>query len=253
MDRGSYVATSAGMLQFRKLDIVNNNLANINTPGFKRQMLVGDAQTFDQTLASIVAKDDPYAKGDHDRTPATVNVRSVTDYAQGPIKQTGNNLDAALRNANDFFVINTPSGQQYTRAGNFHLNEEGILVTSDGFEVSGEGGGITAQGAGVKISQDGTVLAGGLNVGRLQVVRFQNTEGLERIGSSRFSLKTGQAAPATVQPDLAPQSLEMSNVSAISSVIDLITTNRAFDMYSKSMKSIDEMNNIAITQVGKSR
>jgi flagellar basal-body rod protein FlgF len=253
MDRGTYVATTGGMLQFRKLDIVNNNLANINTPGFKRQMLVGEVQTFDQTLASLTAKDDPFAKGDHERAPGTVNVRSITDYSLGPIKNTGNDLDVALTNPKDFFVVNTPSGPQYTRAGNFTLNTEGSLVTVDGQEVSGDGGAISVQGPGAKIAQDGSVLSNGLRVGKLQVVRIENPDNLERVGGARFTMKPGNPAPEQVEADVVTQSLEMSNVSAISSVIDLITTNKAFDMYTKSIQSIDAMNNTAIQQVGRSR
>lgn len=251
MDRGTYVATSAGLLQFRKLDIVNNNLANLNTPGFKRQVLVGETQTFDQTLASLVAKNDPYAEGDHDRSPAAVNIKSVTDYSPGPIKNTGNNLDVALRNPKDFFVINTDNGPQYTRAGNFTLNENGDLVTMDGFQVSGDGGAVTAPGPAVKIAPDGTVTSNGEAVGLLQVVRFENMDNLERVGASRFSLKPGLAAPEAVEADLVTQALEMSNVSAISSVIDLITANRAFDMYTKSAQTIDQLNQTAVTQVGR--
>ena len=253
MDRGTYVATSAGMFQFRKLDIVNHNLANINTPGYKRQILVGDEQTFDQTLASVTAANDPYAKPDHDRMPGVVNLREMTDYSSGPIKFTGNHLDVALKDPKDFFVINTPGGQQYTRAGNFTLNEEGNLITQDGAEVSGDGGGISAPGPGVRIAEDGSVISNNTRVGRLQIVHIENTAGLQRIGASRFTLAKGSAAPETVQPDIVAQSLEMSNVSAISSVIDLITTNKAFEMYSRSMQSINEMNNTAITQVGRGR
>ena len=251
MDRGTYVASSAGMLQFRKLDVVNNNLANINTPGFKRQVLVGETQTFDQTLASLVAGNDPYARGDHDRMPGTVNIRSVTDYSPGPIKNTGNNLDVALRNAKDFFVIDTPQGQQYTRAGNFTLNEAGDLVAMDGFSVLGDGGAINAQGPGVNISPNGSVVSNGEIVGQIQVVRFEDMENLERVGANRFVLRQGTAAPEAVEADLVPQSLEMSNVSAISSVIDLMTANRAFDLYAKSSQAIDQLNQTAITQVGR--
>lgn len=253
MDRGTYVAASAGMLQFRKLDIVNNNLANLNTPGFKRQMLVGETQTFDQTLASLVANKDPYAEGDHERSPAAVNMRTVTDYSQGPIKNTGNDLDVALKNPNEFFVINTDSGPQYTRAGNFTLKDNGDLVTADGFQVSGDGGAITTSGPGVKIAPDGSVTSNGQVVGRLQVVRIENLNDLERVGSSRFTLKQGAATPEAIVAEMVPQSLEMSNVSAISSVIDLMTANRAFDMYSKSAQAIDMMNQTAVTQVGRGR
>ena len=251
MERGSYIAASGGLLQFRKIEVVNNNLANVNTPGFKKQILVGDKQTFEETLASAVAPQDPYAKGDHDRTPGTVNIRSVTDFSPGPIKNTGNALDVALRNPNDFFVINTPQGPQYTRAGNFTLSTEGELMTVDGYTVQGDGGAIAADGPGISIAADGRVSANNQEVGQLQVVRFTDTSGLERLGSSRFGLRAGSAGPEQVEPELLPKSLEMSNVSSISSVMDLITANRAFDMYSKAANSIDQMNQAAISQVGR--
>jgi len=78
------------------------------------------------------------------------------------------------------------------------------------------------------------------------VVHFDDPSRLERIGATRFKLGSGQAAPTPVEPQLASQSLEMSNVSAITSMIDLISVNRAFDMYTKSSKTIDDMNQLAI-------
>lgn len=253
MERGSYSAASGGLLQFRKLDIVNHNLANINTPGFKKQVLTGDVQTFDQTLAQLVEGQDPYARGDHVRSPGTVNIKTATDFSPGPIKNTGNVFDVALRNQNDFFVINTAGGPEYTRAGNFTLNSEGQLVTADGFEVAGDGGAITVDGIGASITPDGTVRVNNTNVGRLQVVHVDDTLALERVGAARFKLNAGAAPPRPVEPDVVPGALEMANVSAISSVIDLITANKAFDMYTKSAQTIDTMNNTAITQVGRGR
>jgi flagellar basal-body rod protein FlgF len=251
MERGSYVAASAGLFQFRKLEIVNNNLANLNTPGFKREMLVGDLQSFDETLAAAVASNDPYAKGDHDRAPGTVNVRAVTDFSQGPIRYTGNGLDVALREPNDFFVINTDTGPQYTRAGNFTLTSEGQLVTVDGFVVNGDGGAIEITGPGATIAADGSVSSGGVVVGKVQVVKIPNPESLERAGNSRFTLPAGQPTPEAVEAEMVPQSLEQSNVTAISSVIEMITAGRAFDLYSRSAQSIDAMNQTAITQIGR--
>lgn len=253
MERGTYVAASAGMLQFRKLDVVNNNLANVNTPGFKRQMLVGEVQTFEETLASTVAQGDPYARGDHQRTPGTVNVRTATDFSPGPIKNTASPLDLALRNPNDFFVINTPSGLQYTRAGNFTLSEAGEIVTVDGFQLQGDGGAIAANGAGLTVTPDGSVKIGQEIVGKIQVVRLDNPEALERIGATRFQLKSGQGEPEQVEAELIPKALEMSNVSSISSMVDLITASKAFDMYTRSAQTIDSLNQIAISQVGRGR
>lgn len=253
MDRGTYVAASGGLFQMRKLEIVNNNLSNINTPGFKKEVLVGDEETFDQTLASLVTKNDPYAKPDHDRVHGTVNVKAYTDFSAGPINSTGNPLDVAIRNPKDFFVINTANGPQYTRAGDFTLDGAGQIVTQDGAPVQGDGGPIVTNGPGVTISPNGAVVANRLQVGRLQVVRFDDPSQLERVGNSRFKLAQGQPAPQTVDADLVPGSLEMSNVSAITAMVDLIVTQKAFQMYTKSAETIDTMNQSAINQIGRSR
>lgn len=251
MERGTYISASGGIAQLRKLDVVNNNLANVNTPGFKKEMLVGSTQSFDQTLASLVAAKDPYAKGDHDRSPGTVGVQSVTDFSQGPIKNTGNVLDLALRRQNDFFVINTPQGPRYTRAGNFTLNSNGDISTLDGLPVAGDGGIITVNGAPLSISANGTVTAKGLDVGKIQVVHFDDPSKLVREGGSRFALGAGQAPPATVEADIEAGALEMSNVSAITSMIDLISASKGFEMYTKTAQTIDAMNQTAISQVGR--
>lgn len=253
MERGTYIAASGGLLQFRKLEVVNNNLANVNTPGFKKQVLLSSEQSFDATLASVVSKQDPYARPDHNRTPGAVTLSAMTDFTPGPIKNTGNPLDAALRNPKDFFAVQTPSGIEYTRAGNFTLNDAGELVTQEGFQIQGDGGPIAVQGAGAKISEAGEVQAGKESFGRLQVVRFEDTAVLERSGGNRFKLRPAGGAPATVEADVVPRSLEMANVSTISSVIDLITTSRAFEMYSKSAQTIDQMNQSAINQIGRNR
>lgn len=257
MDRGTYAAASAGFLQATKLEVVNNNLANVNTPGFKRQYLVKEVQSFEDTLASKLDLNDPFARGDHERTPGVLQVRTITDFSIGSMKDTGNPLHTALQNPNQFFVVSTPEGLQYTRAGNFTLNEEGQVVTAEGFQVQGDGGAIVTNNPGVKITKNGTVSANSgvgttLNLGQLQVVEFEKPEELERIGGSRFTLPQGGTQPTAVDsPLLIPNTLEMSNVSAVESVIDLITTTKGFELYTKAAKTIDEMNQSAITQVGR--
>lgn len=253
MERGSYVAASGGLLQFRKLEVVNNNLANVNTPGFKRQLLVGQEQTFDQTLAAITAGKDPYAAGDHKRTAPVINIETRTDFTPGPIKPTGNPFDAALQHPNDFFEIETPDGPRYTRAGNFTLNVQGELVNHQGLRVMGDGGPITISRSGASISPDGSVRAAGIEFGKIKVVRMEDTSQLRRDAGTLFVAPQGGAAPAQVEAELVPSALEMANVSAVSSVVDLITANRAFDMYTKTARTIDELNQTSITQIGRRR
>jgi flagellar basal-body rod protein FlgF len=256
MDIGTYVATSSGVLQMRKLEVQNHNLANINTVGFKGQFVVAEPQQFDKTLASVIDENDPFAKPDQTRLPNVVGIKTQIDFSQGPIQFTGNPLDAALRSPKDFFVINTPQGERYTRAGNFTLSPTGDVVTVDGYQVMGEGGAISAQAPGVSIFPDGSIKAGanvGAQpniVGRLRVVRFEDTSGLEATEGARFKLK-GNARPVQVDPRLEPQSLEMSNVSAINGMVDLIATNRAFEAYTKAAQTLDTMNQASVTQLGR--
>jgi flagellar basal-body rod protein FlgF len=250
MERGTYIAASGGILQLKKLEVVNNNLANSSTTGFKRELILGSKMEFDQTLAAQLAKDDQYAKADHERTPGAAAVRTVTDFSPGPIENTGNPFDIALRNPKDFFVIQTAKGNEYTRAGDFTLSAEGRLVTKDGATVLGDGGEISITGPNVAIEPNGLIRVNGQPTARVQVARIADTTQLERVGNNRFRLQGG-ATPETVTPDLVPQALEKSNVSAITGVIDLITSQRGFEMYTKSAETIDQMNQAAITQIGR--
>jgi flagellar basal-body rod protein FlgF len=250
MDIATYSAASAGMLQMRKLEVQNNNLANVNTIGFKRQYVVAERSDFEDSFAKALEAKDPYARADQSRVSNVSEGETRIDFSQGPIKNTGNPFDVALKNPNDFFVINTPEGVRYSRAGNFTLNAAGELVTQDGYQVQGDGGALIVQAAGASIAADGSVVAGVQNFGRVQTVRFTDTTKLLQTGGARFKLQGG-AAPQQIPADLEPKSVEMSNVSAVTGMIDLITTNRAFDAYTKAAQTIDNLNQAAINQVGK--
>ncbi|MCI5064370.1 flagellar hook-basal body protein [bacterium] len=257
MDRGTYSAASAGMLQLRKLELVNNNLANLSTPGFKGQYLISRQAEFEDSLASAIDSTAPFARADQERTPGVKTVASATDFSIGPIERTGNPLHAALRNPNEFFVINSPEGPVYTRAGNFTLDAEGRFITQDGFPVQGDGGELIV-GQGIpEISSGGIItvsgLPGGINqsAGRLRVVQFDDPSGLERIGSNRFRLPGGGDAPNPVPiPTVVPGSLEQANVSAVQAIVELISASRGFELYTKSAQSIDAMNQSAIQRLG---
>lgn len=246
MDRATYAAASGGMLQLRRLEVESNNLANINTAGFKREILVSRQQSFEDTLASQLGAHDPFKKADQARSPGVVTQETVTDFTPGAIHETGNALDVALRNPLDFFVVNTSDGPQYTRAGSFTLSANGELVTPDGAPVVGDGGPIATDGGVVKIGSDGTVYSGNNNAGRLQVVHFEDGSGLERVGNSRFKVRAGGPAPTAVDPELATGSVEASNASTIGSMIEMMTLQRRFEMTTKSLQTIDQLNGAAI-------
>jgi flagellar basal-body rod protein FlgF len=251
MDPATYATATAGILQMRKLEVQSNNLANINTVGFKGQFIVPEKQDFDDTLAHMLGFDSGSSvTTDPSQVEGVGAVEAQTDFSLGPIHNTANPLDVALRSANEFFVVNTPDGPLYTRAGNFTLNQNGDLVTSDGFPVQGDGGTINVTGPDVSISSDGSVRSLGQTFGRLQVVKFEKTDTLERVAGARFRIKDGGAQPTQVASAvLEPRALEMSNVSAITGMIDLIQTNRAFEAYTKAAQTIDQLNQISTTKL----
>lgn len=253
MDRGSFAAASAGIASLLRLEVAANNLANTSTPGFKRQVIVTAAEKFEDTLAATVRDQDPYAKGDHDRVQGVKVLNTATDFTAGPIMNTDNPLDVALVNEKDFFVVNTDEGPMYTRAGNFTLNGEGQITTPDGQLVQGDGGPITApNGTTLVIEENGQVKADGNIIGRLQVVNFSETNGLVRREGSRFFREEGPQ-PIPVEARLVPNALEMSNVSTIDGIVNLINVNRGFELYTKAAQTIDELNQFSIRDVGSSR
>lgn len=245
MDRGLYSAASGGLINIRKIEVVANNLANVNTVGFKAQRIASKQQEFNDTLASRMQDVSGHAAGDQVRTPGAVDYETVTDFSPGPISTTSNPLNVALAKPKQFFVIQTPEGEAYTRAGNFTLNSEGTLVTPDGLPVLGSGGPITISGAPAKITSSGAVLQAGQTIGQVRVVEIDELKKLERTEGVRFKLNKGQARTID-NPNVVPGALEMPNVNAVSSMIELISAQRAFEAYSKTVQEIDTLNGQAI-------
>lgn len=144
MNSGIYSALSGNIAAMKRLDVLSNNLANVNTPGFKK-----DRMTFESLLQA--AGKVPQA-GTTD-APVYSETAFFTDHSRGSVSQTGNTFDLAI-DGDGFFVVNTPEGKAYTRQGNFKLDATGKLVTADGYEVSG-GGPIVINGSRVEINARG--------------------------------------------------------------------------------------------------
>jgi flagellar basal-body rod protein FlgF len=245
MDRGLYAAASGGLLESRHLDVVANNLANSSTVGFKAERLVSKQQTFSDTLASKMVGVPNRAVSDIEQTPGVVDVHSITDFSLGPISHTDNPLHVALRQQNHFFVVQTPTGEAYTRAGNFTVDATGTLVTTDGMPVLGEGGAITFPSGEVQISGSGAVLANNEVVGQMRVVHIDALEQLRRTEGVRFQLEGG-ASVTNVPADLVPRSVEMPNISIVEAMVEMINAQKSFEAYTKTVRVIDELNEESI-------
>ena len=246
MSGGMYLAAAGAMVQQMRLEVLANNIANINTNGYKGEKTVfrinetpispDQAQTSDESQPLI-----PYAPPFETRT----------DFSQGSLRETGNPLDVAI-NGSGFFSIQTPDGIAYTRQGSFSLNEDGVLVTPDGYPVLGDGGEITLEEGRVEIDLEGEVYLDGDEVGRLQITDFKDLDTLKKVGNGRF-VATDQTAVGERAQDttLSQGYLETANVNPIMAMTEMIETSRAFDAYQKVIQTADEATSTSINNVGK--
>ena len=239
--------------QQTRMAVVSNNLANVNTTGFKKSRAVFEDLLYQNVrqVGAATSQDTQAPSGMSLGTGVRV-VATEKTYTQGNLSQTGNSLDLAI-NGRGFFQILLPDGTlAYTRAGDFQLSSQGQLVTSSGYVV--QPGISIPQGAqSISIGADGVVsvlLAGQsapTQVGTLQLADFVNPTGLQPRGENLL-LET--AASGTAQPGTPGQSglgtleqgaVESSNVNVVEEMVNMIETQRAYEMNTKAISTTDQM------------
>lgn len=244
MNSGIYPAVSGGLAAMRKLDVISNNLANINTPGYKR-----DKMSFEGTLAGTM--NPPAVPQGTTADPILQKENIYIDHSSGSTSQSGNPLDLAL-DGDGFFAVTTPEGTAYTRQGNFRTSANGTLVTVDGYPVQGAGGGsITISGSRVEIDAKGSVTVDGAQVGAISVVDFDKPYSLIKNGAALFVPNDPQAVSQPGKALVQQGHVEGSNVDSISEMVQLIETNRYFEACSKVIKSFDDITAKAATELGR--
>jgi flagellar basal-body rod protein FlgG len=239
------------------IDVLSNNLANVNTSGFKRsradfQDLLYETLRLAGAPSSATTEVPTGIQLGHGARPAAVQ----KIFMQGEYKQTKNELDIAIE-GDGFFQITMPDGETaYSRAGAFKLDSEGRIVTSDGYSMEPEIS-IPDDSMQISIGTDGTVSVrqAGENqaneIGTIQLARFINPAGLNSIGRNLYlpTSASGDVITGTAGEDgfgtLAQGFLEMSNVSVVEEMVNLITAQRAYEINSKSIQAADEMLQIA--------
>lgn len=243
MNSGMYSALSGNLAAMKRMDIISNNLANVNTPGFKK-----DKMTFEGMLSSATTP--PAVPPSSTADPILQQGNVYIDYASGPVAQTGNPLDLVI-DGDGFFVVSTPDGPAYTRQGNFRLSADGTLVTTDGLPVQGQGGPIRISGSKIEIDSKGVVSVDGNQAGTISMVDFPKPYALTKTGSALFVTADGAAPPQAASGELRQGHLEGSNVETITEMVQMIETSRYFDACQRAILSFNDMTSKAANELGR--
>jgi flagellar basal-body rod protein FlgG len=261
MMEGLYIAASGGTKQLKKLDILSNNIANINTQGFKRDMLIYEEKRppFQQILmkGSDTKNLNPFHGSDLAVSYVQVT-QSITDFEQGSLIKTDNPLDVAIE-GKGFFVINTPNGDRYTRNGNFQLDGTGQLVDRRGNKIvtrNEEPILIPFDTKQITIDQDGSIF-GGAEIeqdllGQLKIVNFSNLHALTKEGEGFYKILDPSIKEILVDDAKVLQGFtENSNANAIHEMIQMIETVRQLEAYQKIIQSIDEADDQSVNSLAR--
>ncbi|HPI94012.1 MAG TPA: flagellar basal-body rod protein FlgF [Deltaproteobacteria bacterium] len=246
MDQGMYTAAAGAIAMEERLNIISNNVANLNTIGFKKDHI--SFQQFSKVLDTSML-----AQGQYQVIPIDVIALNPSiDVTPGAPMETGSPLDVAIT-GEGFFVVNTDDGPRYTRAGSFQLTTDNALVTTQGYRVQGEGGDIsidTSTGNGViGIDTTGKITYDDTDVDTLQVVRIP-PEALVRKGNNLFDVKAGYTPEPVENPSMTQSYLESANVEPVKEMVEMIATQRAYDAFQKMIKSANDAYSSSIRNVG---
>ncbi|RMH51147.1 MAG: flagellar basal-body rod protein FlgF [Zetaproteobacteria bacterium] len=239
MDRGFYIAGSAADLRRQlSMDQIANNLANVNTVGFK-----ADRNSFATMLTDSMRA----ASSAQPPSAYLAPGMSYIDTSEGMIRQTGSPLDFAISGDGYFRVRLKDGSEGYTRAGDFMLGEGGKLVTQSGLPVLDSAGApITLPSGEVSASRDGTIAVNGTRIATLGIVQISDSSKMRKLGGTLFTAPADQVRP--VQPGkvvVRHGALEQSNVNAVLAMARMVDTTRSF----QNMMKIVEIYNQQATQL----
>ncbi|GHU01030.1 flagellar basal body rod protein FlgG [Spirochaetia bacterium] len=281
MIRGWYTAASGMRAQQWRLDAVANNLANVDTDGYKKDQAAFKA--FPELLMRRMEDDgvylNPFGSGDMapivGRLGTGVELNELyTNFEQGAPKETQSDFDFAL-DGKGFFTVATPWGERYTRNGSFQLGKEGYLETKEGYPVLGENGPISVKANNFRtdaegriwinaaydddpetmVSRDGNRWEETVLLDTLKIVEFDLDRYLEKQGSSLYKSTETSGEAQIVEADRRPKVLngfvEASNVNPVVEMVQMIEVNRAYEANQKVIQSHDSMLGTLINQVAK--
>jgi len=240
MDSTSILTLSHQLAAHRAMDVIANNIANISTPGFKRESV-----KFEELLQQVKPRE---GQPSGQTLSFVRDAGVVRDIGAGRLEQTSAPLDLAL-NGKGYFAVQTAGGERYTRNGHFTLNADGTIVTESGDQLLGDGGAITIapdDGA-ISFGADGTISGKQGQIGKLRLVDFANPRDMQKQGDSLYS--TSQAPIAANEAVVSQGMLESSNVQPVLEIARMIEVMRSYEATSSLDKSGSDLKRQAIQKL----
>ena len=234
------------------METISNNLANVNTVGFKE-----DQPSFREVLSTVqrvTPESDEESFLSHEYLDDYVGMDKsavVVDevgknFEIGRIRFTGNDLDFAISNEG-FFSIKTPQGERYTRGGNFQLDSNGRFVNNDGYPVLGEKGEITVKEGSISVNESGQISVNGVIEDSFRLVRFRNQDKLQKLGQGFFApININDLPIVSNEIKIKQGMLEDSNVNSMLEMTRMINATRAYESVHKALSRIDKLDETAI-------
>jgi len=232
------------------LEVMTNNIANINTTGFKGQRHYFQVRENNRS--------DAYSELAEAINGPIVDVRSGTDFSIGQLKETGNPLDLALT-GEGFFVVETPQGLRYTRDGSFRLNMAGELITNEGFKVMAEERPdekkprpIVLPEGKVAVGENGQISVDGVMSAKLKLAAFEDLTQLKRLGGSLFEAPPSAVQVPPANSEVASGFLEQANINSVKSLAEVVNLMRSFEMLTRAIRSLtNDVDQKIINEVGR--
>ncbi len=248
-----YSLLSAMKGQQRQLDTVSNNLANVNTSGFKKDQVLFREYYNEFVGQDLESEEESFAHGEfispysRGGTSFVMPDHVSPSMENGIFKNTNNPFDLAIR-SEGFFVVQTPFGMRYTRNGQFLQDSEGFLINNSGDKVLGKKGPIKINGKDFSVGEDGAILVNGKELDTLQVVDFKQPTRLTKMGNSYWVPSSTEQKPINLEDAVIHQGMvEGSNVDSVQELVKMITVNRSYEASQKVMRSIDDLDEKSIS------
>lgn len=239
-----------GMLSMAaKQDITAMNLANVSTPGFRRDTLL--VSSFTDILDQELAYEGFMQSGVSTGYASGLENTSATYFTQGNLKQTDRAYDLALEDGGKgFFTLQTQDGIQFTRNGNFRY-KDGFLVAADGSKLLGKKGPVQIKGSDFKVDVAGNIIVEGKIIDQILITTFDNVNSLKKVGYGNFVATTGAKASGDYR--IRQGYLEMSNVNVVKEMVDMMATMRAFEAGQKVLQAEDQALGKSTSEIGRVR